>query len=170
MCDGLYKAHRNACKLREMMIGRLSAADKLLEEKQIAYLKEQRRREEEIKARQRAEDERVEREKRDRLAKELELAGAADQAKAVAEAPLDIPEPQVPSLAPKAQGEVRRRLWRVTSVDVVALATHVVANPVLKTFLAADISALNKYISDADGKVVIPGVKFEQKDSIGVKR
>lgn len=165
VCVGLYKAHQNAVALRNEITADCKAADDILDGRMKEFTRQRRAEQERIAAQQLAEAKRLEQENKDRLAKELEKAGEPEKAEQVRQAPTLVHAPTPPKLVPQGV----RQLWKVKTVDVVELGRFVVDNPLFSHYLTSVDSALLDYKRD-NPKAEIPGVTFEQVDSISVKR
>ena len=165
ICDGLFKAHRAACAVRTEMDKSYKAADEVLDTRQKALVEKQRVEQELLKAKQLAETKRLEKERADELAAELEKADEPERAEAVRNAPIVIVEPVVPKLVPEGV----RRVWKIKSIDLDKLIDYVQANKKdFSHFLEAAESKIRSYKVD-NPKAEIPGVEFEHADSIPVK-
>ena len=165
ICDGLFKAHRASCAVRTEMDKFYAAADKTLDDRQKDFNKKQREAEDILRVKQLAESKRLEQERNDALAAELEKAGEPERAEATRNAPIIVDEQVVQKLVPEGV----RKIWKVKSIDLDKLIDFVQANKKdFGYFLEAAESKIRSYKVD-NPKAEIPGVEFEHADSIPVK-
>lgn len=165
ICEGLFRAHRNMCAIRNEMTADEQDADKILADRMATYVRTKRAEEERIRAEQLAEAKRLEQERQEALAKELEKAGEPKKAEEVRASPLLVDLPTPPKMTPPGT----RKVWKVVEVDILKLAQYVVDNPTQAYFIEAVTSKITAYKRD-NPKVEIPGVVFIHDDIIPVKR
>jgi hypothetical protein len=172
MCDPLIKktdaAHKEAIAQKKAFYKPYEEAQKIIDEKQITWRKqeearieEEHRKAEEL-ARKRAEDDAL------HNAMALQEAGMAEAAQEAIEHPVVIPEIAITGPA-KGKGESFRDIWSAEVVDLMTLVKAVASGSQPLAYLCANESALNKAAGIFKGTVTIPGVVIKNRTILSRK-
>lgn len=167
MRKSTYEAYTAVNAHKKQMLDPLASAEKILKQKMGAYTKEQERiRREQEEARRRAAEAEMNRKLEE--AAEAEAKGdslGAKMAMAEAEVMEGVSTGAARSFAPHAKGVTQTKTWKIKRIDsdkVPISVAGIELRPV-------DEKAVLQLIKMSKGKVVIPGVEYEEDVIIGIR-
>ncbi len=167
MRKSTYDAYTAVNQHKKDMLDPLAKAERILKQKMGAYSKEQERiRREQEEARRRAAQEEFDR-KLDEAA-EAEANGdalGAEMAMAEAEVAEGIVVGGVQPKAPKVKGVTQTKTWKITGID----HEKVPVNFAGMELRPVDEKLVLQLIKTSKGKIVIPGVTYEEDVIIGIR-
>lgn len=166
--DAAHRAHKELTTLRSELQAPFDRARLVVEPRVVEYQRAEQarldaeRREAEARARKVAEDAQL------AAALEAEQAGHDDAAEAImAEPAIVVAVPAAP--APKAEGLVTRVTYSANVSDLQALVRYVAANPAHVGLLLPNTVALNGLARALKGTMSIPGVQVVTASSLSVR-
>jgi hypothetical protein len=173
ICDAAYKAHKTATDTRGRFLAPLEAAKRVLSIACGSFRRREQEERERKEAELRAQLAEADQQRRLDIAADLEKTGDTAAAEAVMQTALDgsssVPAVSLPAPA-KTAGASYRDKWVGRLVDEHVFAHWVVGGacpgsdcqfPSRRLYIAFDQGAINAAGQHSKGKMVLPGVKFE---------
>lgn len=163
-----YAAYKSVTDHKKDMIDPLKSAEKILKKKigDFSMEQERKRREQEAEMRRLAQ---LEMEKKMQEAEEAEKAGKTEEAEmkwAEAEVMDTVAETAVVEVEqPKVAGISKTKAWKITGIDPNVVPTTIAGVEIRPV----DEKAVMALIKATKGKVVIPGITFEETVNISVR-
>lgn len=154
-----HEAHKALLKEKADAEAPLADAERIAKAALVAYDQAQERLRREEQARQQAELQRQEEERRLLEAVALEAAGESDTANALIDEPIHVPTVAVAPATPKVSGISYRETWSANVTSLHALVKFVAANPSHVGLLSANMPALNAQARSLKAQLQLPGVE-----------
>jgi len=170
-----HAAWKSIVAREKALTGRLDAIERRAKGAMLDYRKKEEERVRKEQERLRVEAEERARKERERLAKRAEAAldkGNEEKAESlIAEADaVEAVAPIVEADVPTSSGASAQKRWTVKSVDKAALVKAAAEDGNLLGYLDVNEKALRKVVTAMGGEVSIPGVEFEQAESLRIGR
>ena len=154
-----FDAHRALCAEKRDAETPLAEAERLVKTTLVDYEQAQERIRRAEQLRLEGEARKQEEERRLAEAEALAASGAAEQADALLNEPIETPVIAIAPTTPKVTGIAYRETWSASVTDLLALVKFVAANPSHIGLLTANQPALNAQARSLKAQLRIPGVK-----------
>ena len=163
-----YNAYKSINEHKKAMLDPLENAEKILKKKIASYTMEQERK-------RREQEETMRRLAREEMERKLEEAAKSEASGDAIGADFAMAEAEVlegmsmtatvASNAPKHQGVSSSKTWHIVSIDDSAVPINYAG----ATLRPVDERAVLRLIKEMKGKIVIPGVKFEEDVTVSIR-